>query len=435
MAEGNQVQHFWDQFLFPRIFRAFRMAVHPRKLTIAFLAVAAIGLLGWIMDLNRVVSTDRFGRSSLYSYVGGGVRLGGPVGFGYRAPGELKGLFAELYQFGSGHFHDALYTLSRMDIPGVVRNVTACLLAVEWAFLNYPLWCTLFLAMTLMILAVAGGAICRIAALQFAQGERPGLVQSLGFSARRFSHFFLAPLAPLILIGVTGSFVALLGLVGNIPWVGELAVGLGMPLVLIMGVAMMALAVGSIAGFNLVFPAVAYDDSECFIAVNNSFRYAFVRPWRYGLYTLLAAAYGGITYYFVRLLAFGVLWISYRFLQLGFLSDNTKLDRLWNEPSFVSFFGQPVVPSGEPLGTIVVARFLIHLAVLSMVVLLIAFCVSFYFTVNTIIYALLRKGVDDIPMDQVHTREDDLNTPIAAAPRTAGPTSDAAPSSSADLPA
>jgi hypothetical protein len=311
MAEGNPVQHFWDQFLFPRIFRTFRMAIHPRKMTIAFLAVAAIGFLGWIMDFNRGVSTDRMGRSSLNSYVGSGGLLGGGTwASGARVQGERIGLFAELYRFWSGRFHDAFYAMSRLDIPGVIRHITACLLAVEWAFLNYPLWSALFFILTLMILAVAGGAICRIAALQFAQGERPGLVQSLEFSAHRFSHFFLAPLAPLMLIGVTGLFVVLVGLAGNIPWVGELMVGLGMPLVLILGIVMTALAIGSIAGFSLVFPAVAYDDSECFIAVNNSFRYAFARPWRYGFYTLLAAAYGGITYYFVRLFGFGVLWIS-----------------------------------------------------------------------------------------------------------------------------
>jgi len=198
---------------------------------------------------------------------------------------------------------------------------------------------------------------------------------------------------------------------------------------------MMALVTGSIAGFSLVFPAVAYDDSECFIAVNNSFRYAFARPWRYGFYTLLAAAYGGITYYFVRLFGFGVLWISYHFMELGFLDDNRKLLSLWQEPSLVSLFGQPVVPDGEPLGTMVVGRFLIHLSVLAIMVLLIAFCISFYFTVNTILYALLRKGVDDIPLDQVQTREDDLNGPCRSSPQAAGPSTDAPPPSISDLPA
>jgi len=425
MAEGDQVQHFWDQFLFPRIFRAFRMAIHPRKMAIAFLGVVAIGLLGWTMDLNRVVTTDRLGRSSLYSYAGSSSRLGGALEYGRREPGEPTGLAGELYRFWSGQFHDTFYALSRMDVPGVARHIRACLVALEWAFLNYPLWSTLFFALTLMILAVAGGAICRIAALQFAQGERPGLVQSLQFSAHRFSSFFLAPLVPLILIGTTGLLVALLGLSGNIPWAGEVLVGLGMPFVLILGMVMTFLVIGSVAGFNLIFPAVAYDDSEGFIAVNNSFRYLFARPWRYGLYTLLAAIYGGITYHFVRLFAFGVLWTAYRFLQLGFLHDNAKLERLWSEPSFVDLFGQSVVRAGEPVWTIEVGRFLIHVAVLGIVALLIAFCVSFYFTVNTLIYALLRKGVDDIPLDQVRTREEELDqvvpAPGASAPSQAAP--------------
>jgi hypothetical protein len=437
MAEGNPVQFFWDQFLFPRIFRTFRMAIHPRKMTIAFMAVAAIGLLGWIMDFNRLETRGQSSRSNLDFYMAGESRLGGPMGYYRPVPGGSRGLFAELYRFGSGHFHEALYDLSRMDIPEVVRHVRACLLVLEQSFLNYPLWSSLFFTLTLMILAVAGGAICRIAALQFAQGERPGLVQSLEFSAHRFSHFFLAPLAPLMLIGVTGLFVALLALAGNIPWVGELMVGLGMPLVLILGMIMMALAIGSIAGFSLVFPAVAYDDSDCFIAVNNSFRYAFARPWRYGFYTLLATAYGGITYYFVRLFGFGVLWMSYRFMQLGFIHDNLKLNALWQEPSIANFFGQPIVPGGEPLGTMALGRFLIHGAVLAIVVLIIAFFISFFFTANTIIYALLRKGVDDIPLDHVHTREEDLKDRCGSVPpnTNGGPSSDTPSSSISDLPA
>lgn len=409
MAEGSPVQHIFDQLLFPQIFRAFRMAVHPRKMAIAFLGVAAIGLLGWTMDLNRVVTTDGLGRSSLDAYVGSPGRLGAATEYTGLQPGEPKGLFGELYRFWSGRFHDTFYALSRMDIPGVTRHLTACLVALEWAFVNDPLWSTLFFALTLMILAVTGGAICRIAALQFAQGERPGLVQSLQFSALRFSHFFLAPLVPLLLIGGAGLLVALLGLAGNVPWAGEVLVGLGMPLVLILGMVMTFLVIGLVAGFNLLFPAVAYDDSEGFIAVNNSFRYVFARPWRYGFYTLLAATYGGITYYFVRLFAFGVLWISYRFLQLGFVHGNAKLERLWSEPSFADLCGQSLVAVRQASWSIVAGRFLIQVAVLAIVILLIAFCVSFYFTANTLIYALLRKEVDDIPLDQVQTREEELD--------------------------
>jgi len=369
------------------------------------------------------VTTDGLGRSGLDAYVGGVGRLGGATAHTGLQTGEPRGLFGELYRFWSGRFHDTFYALSRMDIPGVTRHLTACLLALEWAFVNDPLWSTLFFALTLLILAVAGGAICRIAALQFAQGERPGFVRSLQFSALRFSHFFLAPLVPLMLICAAGLLVALLGLAGNVPGAGEVLVGLGMPLALVLGMVMTFLVVGSVAGFNLIFPAVAYDDSDVFIAVNNSFRYVFARPWRYGFYTLLAAIYGGITYYFMRLFAFGVLWISYRFLQLGFVQGNAKLERLWREPSFADLFGQSLVVGAEPSWSIGVGRFLIQAAVLAVVVLLIAFCVSFYFTANTLIYALLRKEVDDIPLDQVQTLEDELDhvVPGPAAPSQGAP--------------
>lgn len=73
------------------------------------------------------------------------------------------------------------------------------------------------------------------------------------------------------------------------------------------------------------------------------------------------------------------------------------------------------------------------MAVLAVVLLLIAFCLSFYFTVNTIIYALLRRHVDDVPLDRVQTREEDLDQVCAAAPT--GARSPSGSPSTIDLPA
>ena len=52
MAPGNDPSEFFKAFLFINIFRAFRMAIHPRKMVIAFIAV----LLG-------VLFPDRLGTS------------------------------------------------------------------------------------------------------------------------------------------------------------------------------------------------------------------------------------------------------------------------------------------------------------------------------------------------------------------------------------
>src|SRR5512143_138429 len=45
-------------FLFPRIFQAFRIAIRPSNLAIAFGALTILCLAGRIMDLNRTVVVD-----------------------------------------------------------------------------------------------------------------------------------------------------------------------------------------------------------------------------------------------------------------------------------------------------------------------------------------------------------------------------------------
>ena len=70
MAAGRDPSQFFENFLFPNIFRAFRMAVHPRKIVIAFVAVVLITLAGWLMDLTQTVVTDASGQTTeLHVYV------------------------------------------------------------------------------------------------------------------------------------------------------------------------------------------------------------------------------------------------------------------------------------------------------------------------------------------------------------------------------
>ncbi len=59
MAGGNQVSVVFDEFLFLKIFRAFRMAIQPTKLIITSAALAMICLSGWLMDFSQSVAVVR----------------------------------------------------------------------------------------------------------------------------------------------------------------------------------------------------------------------------------------------------------------------------------------------------------------------------------------------------------------------------------------
>ena len=419
----------FGSFLFPRIFQAFRISIQPTKLILAFMALATICLAGRIMDVvspSVVIRPD--GITELDEYVtqrqvAEHIRL-------FRDAGEQRGVFDVLWNFGAQRFHDALYGVFELETKDVGQSIVDCFKAFGWAFTWHPSYSIIFFTIVLAVMSLTGGAICRIAALQFAQGEKPGLTEAVRFAIRKFASFLAAPITPLAIITVIGAFVFLLGLCGNIPVLGELSVGLFLPLALLAAAIIAVIAIGTIAGFSLMFPTIAYEDSDCFDAISRSFSYVYAKPWRMGCYVVIASVYGAICYMFVRFFSFLLLWITYQFLQLGFLHQNTKLRSIWPEPDIADFLG--TTAAAPATGSASVGAVLIYVWVLVVVGLMVAFVISFFFSASTIIYALMRNRVDRIALDEVYTRSDEstAEAPPTQADTEADPSHDANPNDS-----
>jgi hypothetical protein len=383
------------------------MAIQPSKLIIAFLALAIICLAGWIMDFSNTVVASDEGRTELQVYVYEPGQLQQFIEANEEDKDEHRGVFSTLWRFESAKFHGVVNSLLILDLRAVKANIFGCFRAVTWALRYHPIYCIIFGLIKLAVLSVAGGAICRIAALQFAQGERPGLSGALCFSSRKFLSFFAAPLAPLGIIIFISVFVYLLGLIGNIPRVGELIMGICMVLALIAGVLIAVILIGTVAGFNLMFPAVAYDGSDSFDAISRSFSYVFSKPWRMGFYTVVAAVYGAVCYVFVRFFAFLVLFAPHAVLRIG-IFNNSKLARIWAKPGFVDLVRSNVEASTNWAESF--AGFLVYLLMLAVIGLLVSFIISFYFSANTIIYSLMRNRVDDTALEEIYTQAEEGQT-------------------------
>ncbi len=412
MANEGQSLQLLDNVLFPKIFQTFRMAIQPTKLIIAFVSLLVICLAGWVMDFSKTVVAAKGSQgkeTELHIYVSAPQEFQSYLESSGE-DGERIGVFAALWHFTAARFTGAVDSVFAFNPLGVVRNVVDCFKAIRWALKYHFLYCIIFFLITLAVISVGGGAICRIAALQFARGEKPGLTESLRYSVKKFTSFFAAPLVPVGIIIFIGLFVLVLGLICNIPGAGELIMAVFMFLALIAGALIAVVLIGAVAGFNLMFPAVAYDGSDCFDAISRSFSYVFSRPWQMGFYTAIAAIYGSICYTFVRLFAFLLLWVTHRFLQLGIWVDNSskavnKLIAIWPEPRFIKL----VTPSGVAAGnwSESLAVFLVQLLLLAVIGLVVSFIMSFYFSANTIIYSLLRNKVDNTALDDVYTPQFD----------------------------
>jgi len=409
----QESSEYFSTLLFPKIFQTFRMAIQPSKLIIAFMSLVIICFVGWIMDFSQsvIISPSTQGSISELDVYMNDTELVKEHIESYKKAGERKGVFATLWKFASKKFNNAVNSLFEFDLPSVILNIAEYFKALGWILRYHFIYCIIFFVIKLGVISVAGGSICRLSALQFGRGEKPGLTEAVRFSIKNFTNFFAAPLVPTGIIIFIGLFIFISGLIGNLPWIGELLVGISMPLALIGGGLIAVIAIGIIAGFNLMYPAVAYDGSDCFDAVSRSFSYIYSKPWRMGFYTTLAAGYGAICYTFIRFFAFLLLLMTYSFLQAGFLVNSSsdevgKLTALWPKPTFVTLLG-----SGDIVTTNwseSVSAFLVHISILLIVGIVVSFIMSFYFSANTIIYSLMRNKVDGTNLDDVYIQVDEM---------------------------
>ncbi len=407
----NQVQsaNIFENLLFVRIFQSFRMAIQPGKLIIAFCAVCLLFLAGWILDFSNSVAVDKSGVNELQIYTSKPQQIQQFIEEN-KNNGYDRGVFSTLWDFAATKLHASLASLFSFDIPGVFKNIGEYFRAVGWAIRYHFVYSIIFFLIKLALISLVGGAICRMASLQFGRGEKPGIAEAMRFSKEKFVSFFAAPLVPVGVIIVIGLvFVFSLGLIGNIPWVGEVVIGLSMPLILLVGAFIAVVLIGAVAGFSLMFPAIAYDGTDCLDAVGRSLNYVYAKPWRMGFYTTVAVLYGAICYVFVRFFCFLLLCAGHLFLELGIFTEagegHSKLAAIWAQPTFVNLFGSAVLTPANWSQSF--AAFLAHLCIVAVVGLLLSFIISFYFTVNTIIYSLMRYGVDNAAIDDVYTHFED----------------------------
>ncbi|MCU0913643.1 MAG: hypothetical protein MUC88_03660 [Planctomycetes bacterium] len=395
-------------FLFPRVFEAFRLAVRPSQLALAFAAVTIIGLAGWIMDLSRtviVVGDYKVPRpradlrwnqnaSELNIYLMGGALALEAFIESRQTIAERTGVFGTLWQFGAAQ---SRRTLS--EGAGLGRGISDSVRALCWALRWHTVYSIVFLSVALVTLAWAGGAMSRMAALQFARAERLGLLRAARFGRRRLGSLVGALVGPLAIITVFGLPAVLFGLIGNVPVVGEVLTGLLLPLALLAACAATVVLVGAIGGLSLMAPAVAYENSDSFDAISRSF-IVYRDPWRTGFYAFLAVVYGAICYLFVRLFAFLLLWTTRSFLQVGFLGRHEKLQALWPAPMFARFL-DPAAALPDTW-SMWIAAVLMRFWVCAVIALVAAFVLSFYFSASTIVYALLRQSVDGTPLSDIY---------------------------------
>ena len=256
-------------------------------------------------------------------------------------------------------------------------------------------WLWTRLLFRLAVWSLLGGAIARIAAVQFARREGLTARSALAFSARRFGATMGAPLLPLLFIGCFWLLCAAGGLIARIPGVGEVIVGALWFLPLLIGIALAVMLLVIALGWPLMVATISTEGTDAFDGLSRGYDYVLNRTW-YALWLLLlTVVYGTIVIAFagwianegVRLANWGVASGS------GDVSAFTLLPE--NTPALASTLSPDPVP--DTLGG---AAAMFWLNVFAW--LLRGFTVSYFWTAVTIIYFLLRLSLDAKPLSDVY---------------------------------
>ena len=266
----------------------------------------------------------------------------------------------------------------------------------------------------LAIWSLVGGAITRIAALDFAKDESVRLIDALKFAKRKFWSYFWSPLVPVVGVVFFALCNILGGLIGRIPVFGEVVVALGFPLALVSGFLMLFIGGIGVLGLCFMFPTISAEGSDAFDAMSRAYSYVISRPKQFALYCITETLYGLACLIIISFVAWIMIRLSFYSVGVGMGQKFSMIQSFILQKCDIAFFGfcssysteakSEVVSLGRwslkfLAGMLIVYIFFIKLAVWN-------FIATYLFSAKTIIYFLLRKEIDSTDITDVYIEEE-----------------------------
>lgn len=420
----------------PHIVRTFGMAVQPGKLGLALAAIAMTFLIGTVLDViwkgaSQGVEADTIGqfleaheRGQPFSEFDGSHGVFEVWQTHQRAC--ISGLLASSTPGASVIARTSLGTYVQVHSnTSPLDNLANMVLGVWWMCRYHVFYSVLFGLSGLLVWSLAGGAVCRIAAVQFSCSEIPSLKQASTFARQRlFGGFFLAPCFPLSLIALTMAMMFVGGVFMGIPFVGDLFGGLAFSLAILGGFVIAILLVGLFVGGSLFWPAVAVEGSDAFDAFSRSLAYTLYKPWKTVLYAVFTIVFAAVCWLVLNVFTFFALTftrivVSFGTAPFGWWGRGadgdlpSKLERIWPLGGPDAFYVSPAWSDLAWYECISAALVAAHVFVV--VGLVWSFLASFYFCGSTVIYYLLRRDVDLVDLEDVYLEEEESAESVVAA--------------------
>jgi hypothetical protein len=264
----------------------------------------------------------------------------------------------------------------------------------------------------LAIWSIVGGAITRIAAMEYARGDKVGLVDSVKYSLRKFWSYFWGPMAPLVGVVFFVLLNALCGLIGQVPFM-EVAVALGFPVIIVFSFLILFVGIIGGVGSGLMFPTISADGSDAFDAMSRAYSYVLSKPFGFIVYCASAAVYGAVCLYFVVTAIDLLIDTSMFTVGMGMGEKFGKVVTAINgltspAPAGLNYdFFAKARLAFDSLGSVTMvfttATLVFYLFLVKAIVWAVG--IAFVGSAQSVLYLLMRKDVDGTEIEDVYTEE------------------------------
>lgn len=379
--------------------RAFRIALDPRKLSLAALGLLLLWCGELLIQQMPFETADR------------AIPLPGET-LGPLPTWGIPGGEAEPWR----PLIDSALAASRRILTPIIPLFE--ITSLPWT--DARSWPELAIAWTrflwsLLVWSLCGTAIARLAAVEFARWERHSLWSGIRFSLKRFLSTFAAPLLPISAIFMLWAVCAAGGALGHIPYVGESMVALLWGIGFIFGLIVLLVVIATTAGWPLMVAGIATESSDAFDGFSRSFSYLYGRPWLFAWCVLIAIVFGSLMVVVVEQGALLIAATTSRLVSTTYEQTAPAIHAVIGSNGTV---GYSLEPASDVAGGIITLWYGLLFFVAR------AFALSFFWSASTVIYFVLRRADDATHYDEVWlddvVEEDDL-LPLAGVASTGQP--------------
>ena len=286
----------------------------------------------------------------------------------------------------------------RLGLCSLIQVVLSAVQTVGWR--EYAVLVVLVLGL-LAIWSVFAGSITRLAAVEFAKGEKLGTKDSIVFSVKRFWSYFWCPLTPVLGVLFFIACNVIGGLLGKIQIAGEIAVAIGFPLAILSGFLIVFIGVIGFIGFFLMYPTISAEGSDTFDAMSRAYSYVLSRPAHFLSLLICIIVCGTILTFFASFVACMVMKTTYFTVGIGM---GAKFETI---RAFIAGLSGEGTSTGA-LGTTSMkfAALMLMLYIVLVKVVVGSIIVAFAGSASTIAYLILRKDVDGTELFDVYEEEE-----------------------------